>query len=192
MIVVIYNVWQLFITIPNHQILTKIFCFNVINLQKRMYCVCNVLHWFCFKVCRLCLVYTQYKLPCVQRRNNSRKLQKVYSSYLRFSGAHHVETCSLCFPIFRCVTAKEHTWLEKKLQCTWLEKKLRQDTKMFVMQCWYISLNTSLNELTGRNKTLVEEYHVKLSRKYLLISRLFRLLRKRLGISGKYINKKRR
>ena len=86
-----------------------------------------------------------------------------------FSGAHHVETRSLCFLIFRCVPAKERTWSEKKLL---------QDTKMFLVQCWYISLNTSLNELTRRNKTLVEEYHVQLSRKYLLLSRLFRLLRK--------------
>ena len=90
--------------------------FNIVNLQKqcwkRMYCVCNVLHWFCFKVCRLCLVYIRYKLPCPPRRNN--KLRKVYASYLWFSGAHHVETCSPCFPIFRCVPAKERKWLEKK------------------------------------------------------------------------------
>ena len=58
------------------------------------------------------------------------------------------------------------------------------------MQCWYISLNTSLNELTRRNKTLVEDYHLQLSRKCLLLSRLFRLLRKRSGISGKYMDKK--
>ena len=44
--------------------------------------------------------------------------------------------------------------------------------------------------LSQRNKTLVEEYHVKLSRKYLLLPRLFRLLRKRSGISGKYMDKK--
>ena len=87
--------------------------FNIVNLQKqcwkRMYCVCNVLHWFCFKVCRLCLVYIRYKLPCAPRRNNSRKLRKVYASYLWFSGAHHVETRSLCFPILRCVYRKSTT-----------------------------------------------------------------------------------
>ena len=96
----------------------------------------------------------RYKLACARRRNNSRKLRKVYASCLWFSGAHHVETRSPCFPIFRCVPTKERTWLEKKL---------RQDMKMFVMQCLYVSLNTSLNELTRRNKTLVEEYHVKVA-----------------------------
>ena len=30
----------------------------------------------------------------------------IYASYLWFSGAHHVETRSPCFPIFRCVPAK--------------------------------------------------------------------------------------
>ena len=77
---------------------------------------------------------------------------------------------------------QERKWLERK--------KLHQDTKMFLMQCWYISLNTSLNELTRRNKTLVEDYHVQLSRKCLFLSCLFRLLRKRSGISGTYMDKK--
>ena len=131
-------------------------------------------------MCRLCLVYIRYKLPCAPRRNNSRKLRKVYASYLWFSGAHHVETRSLCFPILRCVPDKERKWLEKKI-C--------QPTKMLLMQRRYISLNTSLNKLTRRNKTLIEEYHVKLSRKYLLLSRLFRLLCKQSGISGKYMDK---
>ena len=53
-------------------------------------------------------------MPCAPRRNNSRKLRKVYASYLWFSGAHHVETGSPCFPIFWCVPAKERKWLEKK------------------------------------------------------------------------------
>jgi len=63
---------------------------------------------------------------------------------------HRVSDLPMC-------SRQERKWLERK--------KLHQDTKMFLMQCWYISLNTSLNELTRRNKTLVEGYHVKLSRK---------------------------
>ena len=103
---------------------------------KRIYCVCrsNVLHWFCFKVCRLCLVYIQYKLPCATRRNNSRKLRRYMLPI------YGLVALTMLKPVHLTKINDGHAIFRMKLEtCNWYSSS----------RCVYISLYPPSKKLTG-------------------------------------------